>query len=503
MCNNFAELVCNHSDQDKIAVIHDSGSVTYRELGQLVKQFAYQLTDKNILPGDRVVMLMSDRIEWVIAFLGCMYAGVVPAIVSPKVLPKKYQQAIEITRARAIITDIEDKLTVDKNIIILTPNDVTQKSKQLDNAHKFLPDEIGMFIPSSGTTGRQKFIAHRHENFITYIDTASSAMKLDQSSVVHGTSTLNHVAGTNITITIGLGVGSTVVLSGKTVIPNCLYKSLVKHNVTHFHSHPGVYAMMAAVKKSLPIPSLRFAGCFSQQYPEKIALEWEKIYGTRPQNGYGLTETFSLTMLQSFDEDKSPQEDGKHDTSLGQPVSGTECEIRDEQGQLCENNVVGELYVSSSTSGSYYLNDWAMTKHTFVGKWVKTNDLVYRDNNNNIHYVSRKDDVVKINGYLVSMNEVQKAIEQHPDIEDCVVQRTTNKHGLDKLSAQIVMKKDRSADTIAIRRFLLTELDSTKVPKYIDVVKDLPIELVDEIAKTISGKKIIRKERGDSNDVRN
>ena len=65
------------------------------------------------------------------------------------------------------------------------------------------------------------------------------------------------------------------------------------------------------------------------------------------------------------------------------------------------------------------------------------------------------------------------------------------------------MKKDRSADTIAIRRFLLTELDSTKVPKYIDVVKDLPIELVDEIAKTISGKKIIRKERGDSNDVRN
>ena len=492
MYNNFAQLVCDGVNSKKVAVKHDSGSITYAELRKAVKQFAYQLREKKIVAGDKVIILMSDRIEWIIAFLGCMYAGAVPTLVSPLLLAKKFNEAVEISKARAVITDVDTNLISDSDITIFTPKDVTRSSKQLDNAHKFLPDEIALLIPSSGTTGRQKFIAHRHQNFFTYIDKVPAVMALDHSSIVYGTSTLSHIAGLNVTIVLALGMNATAILSNKKVSPTLVYQTMIDNNVTHFHSHPGVFALMTVnVNKSLPIPSLEFAGCFSQKYPEKIALEWEKIYGLFPQNGYGTTETFSLTLLQV------PSSSEDRDVSLGQPVPGTQIEIRNDQGQLCERNVIGELYVSSPTSGSYYLNDWNSTKETFVGHWIKTNDLVYQDNDDNIHYVRRSDDVVKINGLLVSMSEVQEAIEQHPDVEECVVQKSTNQHGLDKLSTQIVMKKERSVDTTSIRHFLLEVLEATKVPKYIKVVEDLPIDLVDEVAKTISGKKIYKKELGE------
>ena len=81
--NNFAKTIIESNKDDKVAIIHDQGVTTYAELDQYVKQFAYSLTEKNIAPGDRVLILMSDRIEWIVAFLGCMYAGAVPTVISP------------------------------------------------------------------------------------------------------------------------------------------------------------------------------------------------------------------------------------------------------------------------------------------------------------------------------------------------------------------------------------------------------------------------------------
>jgi acyl-coenzyme A synthetase/AMP-(fatty) acid ligase len=106
--------------------------------------------------------------------------------------------------------------------------------------------------------------------------------------------------------------------------------------------------------------------------------------------------------------------------------------------------------------------------------------------------VSRKDDFVKINGLLVSIVEIEQTLLQHPKISDCLVQVITNKQGLTKLKAQIITGQLTENDIPDIRYFLSDILESCKMPKYIEIVKELPIDIVSEISKTWNGKKIRR-----------
>jgi len=484
---NYAKYIIS-SNSDKTAVIHDLGTTSYSELGQLVRQFALQLKNNNIHPGERVIILMSDSIEWIVGFLGCVYVGAVPAVISPLLRPAKYLEAIDITRASAIISDVDRELIDYNSIKIFTPKDVMQRGAELAQAHEFLPDEIAVINTSSGSTGKQKFIAHRHQNFINYLNSTTAAFTVSRDSVLFGTSKMSHVAGFNVSITIALGNQATSIITSKPYTQKFLYQTMIDHKVTHFFSQPGVYAMMTNIKKSSLISTLKFAGCFSQQYPLEIAKRFKETYGCKVDNGFGMSEAFSVVMLQDHVEKSADN------NSLGKPMLGVEYEIRNEQGLLCQPNEVGELYINTPCAATYYLNNWEKTKETFVGQWIKTNDLVYHDDHGDLIYVSRLDDFVKINGLLVSIVEIEQTLLQHPKISDCLVQVITNKQGLTKLKAQIVTGQLTENDIPDIRHFLSDTLESCKMPKYIEIVKELPIDIVSEISKTWNGKKIRRTE---------
>jgi len=484
---NYAKYITN-SKSDKIAIIHDEGTTSYSELSCLVRQFAQRLKDNNIRPGERVIILMSDSIEWVVGFLGCVYAGAVPAVISPLLRPSKYMEAIDTTRASAIISDVDRDLINYKPIKIFTPADIMQKGAELEQAHEFLPDEIAVINTSSGTTGKQKFIAHRHQNFINYLNSTTAAFTVSRDSVLFGTSKMSHVAGFNVSITIALGNQATSIITSKPYTQKFLYQTMIDRKVTHFFSQPGVYAMMTNIKKSSLISTLKFAGCFSQQYPLEIAKRFKETYGCKVDNGFGMSEAFSVVMIQEHVEKSADN------NSLGKPMLGVKYEIRNEQGLLCQPNEVGELYINTPCAATYYLNNWEKTKETFVGQWIKTNDLVYHDDSGDLIYVSRKDDFVKINGLLVSIVEIEQTLLQHPKISDCLVQVITNKQGLTKLKAQIITGQLTENDIPNIRYFLSDILESCKMPKYIEIVKELPIDIVSEISKTWNGKKIRRTE---------
>ena len=475
---NYAKYIIENNS-DKIAIIHDNGTTSYRELGQLVKQFAQQLRNNNIHPGERVILVMSDGIEWIAGFLGCVYAGVIPTVVSPLLKPTKFAEAMDITRPSAIISDIDEELLNCNSIKIFTPADIMQSGESLEEYYQFLPDEIAVINTSSGTTGKQKFIAHRHQNFANYLKYTTEAFAVAQDSILFGTSKMSHVAGLNVSVTVALGNQATAIITKKPYTQKLLYRLMIDNNVSHFFSQPGVYAMMSNVITSSPVSTLKFAGCFSQQYPSDIAKRFTNIYGCKVSNGFGMTESFSVVIMQ-YDID---------DNSIGKPLPGIICEVRTEQGVLCERNEVGELYINTPCAASYYLNNWNKTKETFIGPWIKTNDLVYIDDNDNFVYISRRDDLVKINGLLVSVTEVEQTLIHHPHIVDCLVKVSKNKDGLTKLKAQIVTAES-NIDIPGIRHFLAETLESCKIPKYIELVNELPISVVDEIPKTWSGKKI-------------
>jgi benzoate-CoA ligase len=481
---NYASYIINNQS-DKIAVIDDDRKITYVELGSYVRKFAHHLIKAEILPGDRIVISMQDRFEWIVGFLGCLYMGAVPVVISPFVKPVKFNEALQTTRARAAIYDDPDLGEYVKGKKFLPEDIFREQVYELVDAYMFDPDEIGIIATSSGTTGKQKYVVHRHKNLSNYHALVVDTLEIDQYTVLFSTAKLSFVYGLNLAITASLGQGGTTVLTKKKLTQNLIVNTIKQHNVTHFFTTPGVLGIIVSkVTEPVALSSIKLASCCSEPYPSVLAEKFKTYYGYDLINGYGMSET--LSMICSMTRTTKQTGDSR---VVGKPFPGVTVEIRNEQGEMCKPNEVGELYVNHPCMATFYWNNWTKTKETFQGQWVKSNDLVFQNDDGDIVYICRKDDMVKINGILVSIIEVEKTIMEHPLVEDCVVTVEKNNIGLAKLGTKIIPKQD-NIDITDIRHYLSKILESCKIPKYIELVEEIPIELVTKIERTVTDKKI-------------
>jgi benzoate-CoA ligase len=168
--------------------------------------------------------------------------------------------------------------------------------------------------------------------------------------------------------------------------------------------------------------------------------------------------------------------------TIGKPLSGVEAEIRRSDGTVCAPGEVGELFIKDPSIAAYYVNDWELTKDTFVGRWLKTNDFAYVRPDGYYVFSARSSDIVKVNGEKVSLLEIENILLVHDAVEDCVVVKSSNLEGFTKITAKIIVKKDASIDVNTVRNYLRLHLESYKIPKF--------IEFTDTINKTATAKKI-------------
>ena len=127
-----------------------------------------------------------------------------------------------------------------------------------------------------------------------------------------------------------------------------------------------------------------------------------------------------------------------------------------------------------------YHDNIVKTKEVFQGDWVKTNDIVYLNDRDELVYVSRKDNLIKINGQYVAIDDVEAAIMLNEQVEECVVCARENSLNILELEAKIVAKSTITAGNI--RNFLKGKIELHQIPKR--------ILFVDYIPKTVTAKKI-------------
>jgi acyl-coenzyme A synthetase/AMP-(fatty) acid ligase len=166
--------------------------------------------------------------------------------------------------------------------------------------------------------------------------------------------------------------------------------------------------------------------------------------------------------------------------TIGQPLPGVQYQLRDNQGHLVQPGQVGELFVSSPCQASLYWKDWKKTQNVFQGSWVRTGDQCLENDQGNLVFLGRSDDLVKIKGLYVSPTEIENAIINLPGIEDCTVVHTPNSQGLNELHAFVVA--NGSTDRIQIQQQLQQHLPAYKIPRHVKFVDSLP--------RTLTNKKI-------------
>ena len=488
---NFAAhvLELNAGRAEKIAYRDDAGTLTYGELDELVRRFAAALAALEIRREERVLLLMHDTTAWPVAFLGCLYAGVIPVALNTLLTPDDYAYVLSHSRAQAAFVS-SSLVPVLRRAMSATPNEVKRvfnaaELAQLIEQHTptqtpadTCADDIGFWLYSSGSTGRAKGTVHTHANLYWTAELyGKPILGVRESDVVFSAAKLFFAYGLGNALTFPLSVGATVVLMAERPTPQAVFKRLVDHRPTIFYGVPTLYAAMLASAELPPRSgvSLRIATSAGEALPKEIGERFNAHFGCEVLDGIGSTEMLHIFISNS-------PGDVRYGTT-GKPVPGYEIELRDETGADVGNDVMGDLYVRGPSAALMYWADCEKSRATFVGSWTRSGDKYSRSRDGYYSYAGRGDDMLRVSGQYVSPFEVEAALMQHPSVLEAAVIGKIDADGLTRTKAFVVLK-DGTAGTEAIeeelKSFVKEILAPHKYPRLIECVSELP--------KTATGK---------------
>ena len=495
---NFAQhlIATNAHRASKTALIDDVGAITYGELTERVRRFAGGLQAMGLKREERVLLLMQDSSDWVVAFLGSLYAGVVPVAVNTLLTAEDYAFMLTNSRAQAalvsasLLPTLQSALDIAKtevrHLVVSRPNtalaqgqfnmaDLVAQNKPALPAIT-LADEPAFWLYSSGSTGKPKGTVHSQGNLYWTAELyGKGVLDLRESDTVFSAAKLFFAYGLGNALTFPLSVGATVVLMAERPTPQATFKRLVDHQPSVFYGAPTGYGGMLA-SPDLPPKSavaLRLCSSAGEALPRDIAERWSAHFGCEIIDGIGSTE-----MLHVFLSNRPG--DVRYGTT-GKTVPGYEVELRNEDGSvIMGHNEIGDLYIQGPSSALMYWNNREKTRDTFQGIWTKSGDKYTRDPDGYYTYAGRNDDMLKVSGIYVSPFEVEATLVQHPAILEAAVIGKEDVDGLTKTKAFIVLKQGQSLTEAEVKAFVKERLAPYKYPRFIDFVAELP--------KTATGK---------------
>ena len=495
---NFAQhlIVANAARAGKTALIDDVGTLSYGELTEQVRRFAGGLQALGLKREERVLLLMQDSSDWVVAFLGSLYAGVVPVAVNTLLTAEDYAFMLTNSRAQAalvsgaLLPQLQSALDMVKTevrqVVVSRPTgvltqgqfnmaDLVAQNKPVLPAQT-LADEPAFWLYSSGSTGKPKGTVHSQANLYWTAELyGQGVLNLQTTDTVFSAAKLFFAYGLGNALTFPLSVGATVVLMAERPTPPATFKRMVDHQATVFYGAPTGYGGMLA-NPDLPAKSkvaLRLCSSAGEALPRDIAERWTAHFGCEIIDGIGSTE-----MLHVFLSNRPG--DVRYGTT-GKAVPGYEVQLRNEDGSVITgHDEIGDLYIQGPSSALMYWNNREKTRDTFQGVWTKSGDKYTRDADGYYTYAGRNDDMLKVSGIYVSPFEVESTLVQHPAILEAAVIGKQDTDGLTKTKAFIVLKPGQSLTHEEVKAFVKERLAPYKYPRFIDFVPELP--------KTATGK---------------
>jgi benzoate-CoA ligase family protein len=498
--NMVSLLLERHLDgirAERTAIVFQDEEITYRQLGNMANQAGNGLLALGINPGDRVILLLYDRPEFMALFLGAMKIGAVPVPINVLATTSDLEYFIDDSQAAAVVMESEfhEKLApflagakhVQQVILYGEPApqtvDLSRLIQDADDrldVHPTSKTDHSYWLYTSGTTGFPKGVVHLHKDLVYAVETwGRHVVDFKPDDRVFCMSKLFFSYGLNYSLYLPLYYGASMILNPDRPLPETILSLIEHYRPTGLFSVPTAYGqMLNYLEKSGSTPdlsSLRFCISAGEALPGSLFRRWRDRFGIEILDGLGSSEVSFIHISNRPGQVK--------ENASGLPLPGYAIEVRGEDNQPMPPCEVGELWVKSETLFNSYWNQPEKTAETLVDGWMKTGDMGYLDAEGYFFYSARANDTMKVSGIWVSPLEVENTLLSHPAVAECAVVGFEDAMGLIKPKGFVALKDGCQPGDELVKELQLHVKQKLAPYKYPRV-----IEFVDELPKTSTGK---------------
>ncbi len=462
--------------------------VTFEQMRRRSCAAANALLDLGIGPGDCVALFTATCPDWIYFWLGAGRIGAVTAAVNAANKGDFLLHALRLSRAKVVITDtarqprideVREQLPTLSSVVVQTdlPDRVLNRGA-VATVGEYVGDvgDIGSLFFTSGTTGPSKAVATTWHYLFTTAATVASAWRFGSGEVLWTAMPLFHLSAAPAVLAPMLVGGTTVLAPG--FHPGTVWDEVRACGAVGF---AGAGAMVSMLMRQPPDPRdaelpLRFIS--AAPIDASAYHEIEKRYGCRIVTMYGMTEAFPIAV-------KGIAEEGVPGTS-GRPNPSFDVRIVDPGGEPVRDGSVGEIacrprYPHVMSEG-YVNGEGGVDPHP---EWFRTGDLGVLDSDQNLTYVDRVKDSLRRRGENISSVEVETVVLGHPAVLEAAAVGVPSDLGEDDILLVVTLRPDCALDYPELLDFCSARMPYFCVPRYVEVVSELPKTIIGRVRKDI------------------
>lgn len=487
---NCSSMLWRNLDRnpDNIAVVGPLGRLSYRELIAEAARWGNAFSRAGLTRGDRIAFFLDDTPAYPAAFYGAVRAGFVPVLLNIQTRPDVLNYFLKDSGARFALVDADLASAFDaettagaalETLIVANGEaaGATSAADFLKGASDTLapadtgPDDMAFWMYSSGSTGRPKGIVHLHHD-VEYIQQSFGAhvLKLREDDVCYSVPKAYFAYGFGNSLVFPFAVGATSLLVPGQPRPEAVLEAIETYRPTVLYGLPTLYTALARADEiaTRDLSSLRQSMSAAEILSEDVYSAWKARVGHGPTEGLGSTEMLHVYLSNQLDDHRLG--------AAGARVPGYEIRLETTDGNTAAPGDEGVMFVRGHSSAPTYWNRPDKTRETMRGDWIYTGDrFVERDGYYYFH--GRADDLVKISGQWVWPLEVERCLNEHPDVHECAVLAEQLPDKRSALRAVVSLTRGRAGDetqTALLRDHVKERLTPYKAPRLFDYVPELP-----------------------------
>lgn len=473
-------------------------TMTWADLRRRVAALAGALSGRGVGFGDRVMLLMLNRTEFVESVLAANMIGAIAVPLNFRLTPTEIAVLVEDCVAHVMLTEaalapvaigvrnIQPLLSVivvaggSSQDSVFGYEDLLNEAGDVHEPVDIPNDSPALIMYTSGTTGRPKGAVLTHANLTGQAMTAlyTSGANINSDVGFVGVP-LFHIAGIGNMLT-GLLLGlPTVIYPLGAFDPGQLLDVLEAEKVTGIFLVPAQWQAVCTEQQARPRDlRLRVLSWGAAPAPDALLRQMSATFPeTQILAAFGQTEMSPVTCM-LLGEDAIAKRG-----SVGRVIPTVAARVVDQNMNDVPVGEVGEIVYRAPTLMSCYWNNPEATAEAFAGGWFHSGDLVRMDSDGYVWVVDRKKDMIISGGENIYCAELENVLASHPDIaEVAVIGRADEKWGEVPIAVAAVTNDDLRIEDLG--EFLTDRLARYKHPKALEIVDALPRNPAGKVLKT-------------------